>query len=559
MAKPSKMNKFNNKPLWLLAVTMLVLLAPLLQGHFGILWSREHYQWFPLLVALILGVFFMRWRKADEADDRSPRWVTFSLLLLSLSLSAVAYLYYTTWVAMAALIIALGALAIHLSSVRKVEGLFGIWMLLFLFVRLPNQIESRLLILFQNLSAKFASVAIDMSGIYHVIQGEFLVIDGYEIKLGEICSAHFSVISVLVLFSLYAFWRKRPTFHVALLLPGAFAAGTIVNVLRVAVVAVVYAESGDNLIQSAWFHALTVLSFILSFLFILSYDALLTFFLQEVDIDGRRKSGWSLAKLWNSCVSFRMSSLLIIFKKGEDAVPAYRTWMNSVLAVCIMALASFESVVLYYQWGFGNYQTYFMHDKETLTSIDPDEISFTRPGWEILSVENEERELSSIWGAYSTVWRLRYHDAMVIVALDYPFDKWHDVKVCYTKLGWQVQTEGLLADSSYDGWGASQTELVLPTGDYGFILCSHCDHLGEVVQPKPTDHQFSMVMYYLHPKQWTAPFGVSVDKNANTFYQTQMMTTAAFELDEPTKHEIREMYADFREQTRAAIEQKSVK
>ena len=353
------MNKVKNKAQWLLAIVMAVLLAPLLQEHFGVLWSRAHYQWFPLLALVIVAVFLLRWRKAEAAEDEVPRWILFSGLLLSMLLSVVAYLYYTGWVAMAAAIVALGVLAAYLSSCRKVEGIFGLWMLLFLFVRVPNQIESRLLILFQNLSAQFASIVIDLNGIFHGMQGEFLVIDGYEIKLSQICSGYFSVVSVLVLFSLYAFWRKRPTFHVVLLLPAAFAAGTIVNVLRVAVVGIYYANTGASLLDSGWFYVMAIASFVLSGLFLLSYDALLSFFMQEVDMDGRRKNGWSLVKIWNACVAFRLSAFLCYFRRAKDPqrVQKKSPVLASVLARSLVSLAAFEGVVMYYQWGFGYYQT----------------------------------------------------------------------------------------------------------------------------------------------------------------------------------------------------------
>ena len=556
-----EMNKVNKKWVVLLSVVVGLLLAPLLGEHFEILMTRSHYQWAPILVLFVLAVFAYRWRVAPEAESYTPRWILFSGLMFSFVLLAVAYLYYTSWVATAALICAIGVLACYLAGFRRVEGLFGLWMLLFLLVRLPNQIEGRLLILFQNISAKLASVVIDFSGTYHVVQGGFLVIDEYEIELTQICSGLFSIVSVLALTALYGFWRKHPTFHMILLLPGAFAAGVVVNILRVATVAIVYANTGEDLMLTSWVYLMAVVSFILSLLFILSLDSLITFFLLEVQLDGGRRTGSTLVRAWNGCVNFRVSKFLKVFTKpiSSKGESKSNVLMVSVLSVSLILLTAFESVVMYYQWGFGNYQTYFMHDKESLVVVDSDKVTFSRPGWELISVEEEEREMSSIWGAYSTVWRLKYHDTMVIFALDYPFDKWHDVKRCYTKLGWQVQTEGLLPYDEFRAWGASQTELVLPTGDYGFILCSHCDHLGEIVQPKPTDHQFSMVLYYLHPKQWTAPFGVSVDKNANTFYQTQMMVTAAFELDEPTKDEIRLMYGEFREQTRALIEQHSVK
>jgi len=195
-----------------------------------------------------------------------------------------------------------------------------------------------------------------------------------------------------------------------------------------------------------------------------------------------------------------------------------------------------------------------MQEKRDLAEVGRDDIVFIRPGWKVIEYEEETRAFDSLWGSYSHIWKLRYNDLVCVMALDYPFNKWHDVKRCYTIQGWEVKDENIINGGKDFRWGVSQTDMVLPTGDYGFILCSHCDHLGEIVQPKPTTHDFSMVTHYLKPARWSAPFGISEDKNKNTFYQTQTMVTSYYELDEETKAEIRLMYADFREQCRRKIE-----
>jgi len=552
------MQRHKNTAIWLSALVLLVLLGPLLKDHFDILWGRRHYQWFPLLLVVWVYLCLRLWRKGEPAED-APSSLGLGLgLLACMCLTAVAYLYYTGWVATMAAIGVLGLLAAYLSGIRRMPGLFGVWALLFLLVRLPHQIEVRLLALFESLSSKIASVIIDQSGSFHVLQGHLLVIDGYEIEIDKICNGFFSVVSMAVLACLYGLWRKRSSFHVALLIGSAFAAGTVINILRVALVGIVYAKADWNLMDSNWLYGMLIVSLTLGLLVVISCDALFSFFLQPVKINGHKKDGRGLVKVWNAIIGFRVSVFLERFRKPHSSgASAPRPILAGVLTLCLLGLTAFEASVLYYHWGFGNYQTYFMHKKEDLAIIDPAEIKFTRPGWQLLKVETEERELSSIWGAYSSIWRLQYHDTMVIMALDYPFDKWHDVKVCYGNLGWKTEREGLLMPESYQSWGASETEMSLPTGDYGFILCSHCDHQGKPVQPKPTTHQFDMVMYYLHPKQWTAPYGIKVDQNQNTFYQTQVMVTAAFPLDEPTKQEIREMYGEFRAQTRALIEKQS--
>ena len=134
-----------------LSIVMLLLLGPLLHDHFTILAGRRHYQWFPLLLALLPIVLFIQWRKAEPAEDRPMAWALFLLVFGAMLLTAVAYLYYTSWLSMAAFIVVIGVLLAHLSSYRKVDRLFALWALLFLLVRLPNQIERRLLILFQNI------------------------------------------------------------------------------------------------------------------------------------------------------------------------------------------------------------------------------------------------------------------------------------------------------------------------------------------------------------------------------------------------------------------------
>ena len=139
------------------------------------------------------------------------------------------------------------------------------------------------------------------------------------------------------------------------------------------------------------------------------------------------------------------------------------------------------------------------------------------------------------------------------MSLDYPFDDWHDVKSCYSAIGWEIVGETIVRDDSFGDWAISETNLILPNGDTGFVLCSHCDRIGNTVEPKPVSHRWDMLRYRLHPDRWTAPFGKSMDKDRRTFYQTQCMVITPVPMDQATQQEIRVMYNSFREQARRAI------
>ena len=543
----------------LLCLVLLALLIPVLVSNLEILWSRSDlYKWFPLLILMVAAMLLQSWKNGEPAEMKPKPWALSLGLVLAMALTVVAYLYFSGWLAMAIAIAVLGLLLADLSGRRKMPRVLAIWGLLFLVVRAPNQLERRFLSIFQSFSTKGASPAIDYAGHYHVFQGKVLVIDGYEINIAAICNGYFSVIGLVAVAAVYAVLKKRSLIQGILLMAFALAAATFVNIVRIALVGIIYAEHGWNLMESNWLYVMLAGSYALGLLLLMSMDAFCVFLFAPVGNEKPNKYGKSLARLWDQAIEAGPIWLLSIFRRsGERANGRIRAWGLCFLALGIVALGCFGAPVLYYRYGFGEYKTYFMHQKEDLAVVEATQVRFDRDHWKVISVETEEREFSSIWGAYSTIWRLRYHDTMVIMALDYPFDKWHDVKICYGNLGWQADKERLLELKRYTDWGASETEMTLPTGDFGFILCSHCDHEGGVVQPQPTSHQFDMVLYYLHPKQWSAPYGLSVDRNKNTFYQTQSMVTSPFPLDEPTKQEIRLMYEEFREQTRRLIQQKT--
>jgi len=545
----------------MLAIVVMVLLMPLLVVHFKILGGRTHYQPYPLFFLAIVIIFTVRWRRAEKAVD-FPRPFTYRLLLAcSVLVIPVALLYYSSWPAMFALVLALGVVAIILSSYRQVENLFGIWCLFLLFVRPPDQIEGRILRFLEGVSAQTASLVLDFLSIPHVIQGNIFALFGHDINLGQLCTGHVSLVSTIAIIAVVLVVRNRALIHSLIMLLASVGIIWALSTIRIIAAAFFYTRFELDLMQGAGYVLMLVVSLLLSVIMVFGCDVFLRVMLEAMydryAVRGVKmsKMGWSTIKAWDWLVNFSIGDVLAKWRTKE--MPSYgkksSVVLGGLLTVYLLGLLSMESVILYYRQG--NYQAKIMHSREELIVLKKNDVVFIRPGWKVIGYEEEERDMKSVWGAYSRIWRLKYNDVMVIMALDYPFDKWHDIKRCYTIQGWKTFDEAIVKDASMSGWGVSQTDMLLPTGDYGFVLCSHCDHIGGKVQPKPTTHDFSMVTHYLHPKQWSAPFGVSVNKSKNTFYQTQAMVTTSFELDDETKREIRLMYAEFREQCRKAIQQ----
>jgi len=544
----------------LLGLAMVVIFSPLLVAHFEVLGSRAHYRPYPLLLLFIAVIFIIRYRKAPAATDLPPTYTARWMLVIALMLMPIAYLYFSSWPAAFAAVLVIGAAALDISSKKRVKNLFGIWCLFWLFVRPPDQIEGRYLRLLQDLSAKTGSMMLDFIGVPNNLQGDILALLEHDIKLGPLCNGPISPVSMVVITAVLMVLRNRRIFHVITMLLASIFMAWLLNALRVFAVGALYANFGWDLMTGVPYGVMIAVSFIVSLLMVATLDSLMSFLLQRIITEGYKlhvkmsRITQMLVRLWDAVMTFSLSKWLATFRVHEHKhlSPWLRRSLLGVVSVFLLGLMAFEGVILYYRQG--DYASKQMQEKRDLAWVGSEDVVFIRPGWKVLDYYEETRPFDSLWGSFSHIWRLRYNDVMVVMALDYPFNKWHDVKRCYTIQGWEIQDENIIHDSKSFRWGVSQTNLVLPTGDHGFILCSHCDHLGETVEPKPTTHDFSMVKHYLKPARWSAPFGVAENKNKNTFYQTQAMVTSYYELNEETKEEIRQMYADFREQCRRKIE-----
>ncbi|GAA5495198.1 hypothetical protein Rhal01_01373 [Rubritalea halochordaticola] len=538
---------------WLVTFAILGVLSPLLSEHFGILWGRVHYRWCAILVVWVVVSLWLQWRQAEKPERVAPTWISVIGYLAVFIQIGVAYLYFTGWVAIVAAICTVGLLVLHLSRQRRMQHAFGTWALLFLLVRLPNQLEGRLLRVYEDLSARIGSAILEWRGVYHVSQANEMVLDAAVVDIRIICNGFYSIYMMVFMAALFVVWKQRPLLYALCVLASSTLVAAVVNGIRVAVVCMITNVSGVNIMETGWLWLMLAVSLALSFLLLLSFDAFFGFFFAEVEEERAKKN--LLVRVWNGLCHFGARSLTKIFKvKGVEASGG--RWLPVAVFSGLLVMAGFAGSILYYEWtAEGEGRTKFMHSRDELKVIDQESITFERPGWQVLEKTYEEREFASIWGQFSLIWKLKYEDLFVIVALDYPFDKWHDVKVCYSNEGWKIDEERLTDLPSYNGWGASETEMSLPTGDYGFIMCSHLSHIGEPVQAKPTAHQFDMVLYYLHPKQWKAPYGTSVNKDKNTFYQCQVMVRSSFPLSEEQREEVRQMYGDFRNQVKQQIEQ----
>lgn len=407
----------------------------------------------------------------------------------------------------------------------------------------------------EDVSLETASLVLDYLKVLHSVQGGLLALPEYHFDIQAICSGWVSMVSTVMMAAILAVARNRKCLHSVSLLLSAVGCCWLLNIFRTIVVVGVQIRFDTDLLAEGYLWAYQLGSLLVALVLVGSADAFLVFLLGAItkkDEGSPKKLSYkgSLVTLWRYACEFKLSEVLGRFSSSLRMKP-----MSSVMTVMVFgglfAFLVMNALVVYYRPESLGEQA--MHGEESLTKIDEGSVVFDRPGWEVIHYELEKRPYSSIWGSYSNIWTLAYHGVSVTMSLDYPFDDWHDIKVCYSNLGWEIEDEKIIDDSLLYQWAASETDMALPNGDSAMLLCSHCDHLGNVVVPKPAEHGWEMILYRIRPERMTPPFSSRVGKGERTFYQAQCKVSTPMPMDEATKEEIRMMYARFRQQARDAI------
>ena len=82
-------------------------------------------------------------------------------------------------------------------------------------------------------------------------------------------------------------------------------------------------------------------------------------------------------------------------------------------------------------------------------------------------------------GVKSHVWHFQKGDLLASIALDYPFNGYHDVTVCYTLAGWKVSpAQAHWGPEANTGLASARVQMQDDTGMYGNLWFSTVDEQG---------------------------------------------------------------------------------
>ena len=161
---------------------------------------------------------------------RLIQFAAFLILLFALAIRS-------PWCAMVSLIVLMASTFLRISGVRKVVNLWGIWLLLWLMVPAPFNLDQKLITKLQIVSSRLSSFVLDAIGIQHLMEGNTLWLPAKQLFVDEACSGIISMLSIVACAVIYAVFKNRSPLHLVLLALASIAWATLLNVLRISTIA----------------------------------------------------------------------------------------------------------------------------------------------------------------------------------------------------------------------------------------------------------------------------------------------------------------------------------
>lgn len=397
--------------------------APLLTVFFINLWGRPHYQFFPLALA---GAGFLAWsRRQAVVRPFSPGQPMWTVLLVAGSFCGLvgATVLWSPWVGTIAAFIGLVGITWQVGGGVLLRALLPALLLVLTIIPPPLAADTRLIQHLRVLAVTWSSHFLDLLGVTHALAGNVIELPGQKLLVDEACSGINSVLITLAGCLFYGLWRRRSAVYILICLGSSLAFVLLGNVVRITLGAWLGFSYHIDIL-SGRVHELVGLVLLLSYLtMIVSLDQLLAFLTAPsrsrtlsrppapaappvAKVPARAQ----IPGVWLRAAAGAFALLGLV----DLGLGALRYQQQKILAAAPVAPAS--------------------HLRAGAKFTLPEQIG----RWQRLSPEVSMLHKIETMGVLSQSWHYQQGDLQVAVALDYPFQGHHDLKICYELCGWEM-------------------------------------------------------------------------------------------------------------------------
>ena len=516
------------------------------------LWSRDHYQFFPLVLC---GSAALAWYRLQDAKwDHTP---CLSLRVAGLGtaaflLFAVAALFQSNWLGSLAGILSLWTLIWFYGGFDIADKLRGPVFLLLLMIPIPLNFDLKLVIRLQKVATAAASSLLDMLHVWHSTSGVAISTAKRSFMVEEACSGIHSLFSCLCAVIFVCVLRRSGFLRIVI--NAIQTAGWVIAANAIRVFLVIYAFSEWNLpLDKGWPHeALGVATYALALGMSLSTDRLFLFLVPMshipfVDAGANYNASGNVISQF---LAFLGASSKTFNKFLNQGRLAERLSMWVVAGVLVLLFAPLASV---------NYARVIAGSRSVPAGpnaagapsfvgnmselVTDNAVPLKVDQWKLVNTERINRTPDDPQGTNSTVFTFAGEGLTATFSVDGYYPEWHDLAYCYTALDWKLKSQQNYKDASTENH-ATQLSLYTDDGQYSVSYFSCFDSRMQSVKPGeatigviPT---FSVLMERM---PWSTTVDLEKAKIVPPIFQLQLMCSSSHELLDYERENLQRLFS----------------
>ena len=458
------------------SLTLMALgMAPLLWLFCVMSWGRPAYQFFPLALA---GAAVLGWRALKQASSssaplpspavsgqssvvrgpntevRSPEspWPARSLGLAAGLLFLLANALWSPWLGFVAFLLGLAAVLWSLGGKALVQAFVPVMLILLTILPPPLNGEVTLTLWLRSVAVNTSNSLLDWLQVTHAQDGNTLLLPGKTLLVEEACSGINSFILCNALCLFWGLWQRRSPWWFVFALPATSLFVVLGNIIRITAGAAAFYFRHVDLLSGRP-HEIFGLVLLLGYcVLILSFDQCLVFLMysshsepdtaapQSRAADGQPAAlptgGGSPSLGEAESLASNPQCMPDPLTPRPPASPLGRFGFAGAAGLALVGIGFFAAHLF-----LGG-----RHGLAKLPSLSSvRELKFSMPaslaGWQRITADSGDLTWVQTMGVHSVDWSFQHNGLQVALAVDYPLDGFHNVKICYLNNGWQVQSE----------------------------------------------------------------------------------------------------------------------
>ena len=268
----------------LFLLLVAVVFAPIHIFYFEGLWTREHYQFFPIAIFSAIALMWLRVDSKVPQPGRVSIALVAGMVTASVIATAFASYWNSPWLGFIGFVLMLAAGLCGFLDESGDRTLVYLIIPILLIVRPPLNLDLSAIQGLQRITSFFASNVLDLLKVDHIRNGNILEPYGeVPLMVEEACSGVQSLFTLLFLAAMVGIINRHRLFRIIVLMSAAVLAAGLMNVLRVTAIAAAAVWFDVDLAVGVAHEVTGYVVLIVATLLLVSADRLIYFMIAPID------------------------------------------------------------------------------------------------------------------------------------------------------------------------------------------------------------------------------------------------------------------------------------